>query len=115
MKPLLAVSLLFSASGIAIAQQGTESATAKPAVIKGSGCVSKAVETSCLVLKDAKSGELYNLLFADHAPAPDTAIRFRATERQGMTTCMQGKSINVTGWKLAKDMKCPPRQSDTDH
>ena len=115
MKPLFAVCLLSVFCGMTLAQQASESTSAKPAAIQGSGCVSKAIESSCLVLKDAKTGELYNLLFSDQAPAPDTAIRFKATEHQGMTTCMQGKAVNVTGWKRLKDMKCPPSPSDTAH
>lgn len=115
MKPFLAVCFLSLGSGVTLAQQPSESTSAKPAAIQGSGCVSKAVESSCLVLKDAKTGDLYNLLFADHAPAPDTAIRFKATEHQGMTTCMQGKAVNVTGWKRVNGMKCPPAPSDKAH
>jgi hypothetical protein len=113
MKQLLAVSLLL-ASEFAFAQQETDSAT-KPAVIQGSGCVSKAVESSCLVLKDATTGDLYNLLFSDHPPTADTAIRFKGTEHQCMTTCMQGKAVNVTKWKRVKGMKCPPAPSDAAH
>jgi hypothetical protein len=115
MKSLLAMSLLLLVQGMTLAQQGAESASPKPALIQGSGCVSKAVESSCLVLKDAKTGEIYNLLFADHSPAPDTAIRFRATEHHGMTTCMQGKAVNVTGWKRLKGMKCPAAPAGAVH
>jgi hypothetical protein len=76
MKPLLAMSLLLLVQGMTLAQQSAESASPKPALIQGSGCVSKAVESSCLVLKDAKTGETYNLLFADHSPPPSPA-RYR--------------------------------------
>jgi len=96
------------------AQQPSQSETTKPAVIRGSGCVSKGVETGCLVLKDTKTGESYNLMLADHAPAPGTAIRFQATPHQGMTTCMQGKAVNVTKWKKLKDVKCPP-EAEAQH
>jgi len=89
------------------AQQPSHSETTKPAVIRGSGCVSKGVETSCLVLKDTKTGDSYNLMFGDHAASPGTAIRFQATPHEGMTTCMQGKAVNVSKWKKLKDVKCP--------
>jgi hypothetical protein len=107
MKTLAATFLLLTAW--ATAQQSSESPASKPAVIRGSGCIAKAVETSCLVLKDSKTGELYNLFFVDQdrAPASGTAIRFQATEHQGMTTCMQGKAVNVSKWKTLKDAKCP--------
>ncbi len=82
------------------AQQGT-GASSKPFVIQGSGCVESAVESSCLVER-FEDRATYNLLFADHLPAAGTAIRFKGTEHQGMTTCLQGKPVNVTSWKRVK-------------
>lgn len=115
MKPLFAAALLMLSAEVICAQQGSAPASSKPAVIQGSGCVEKAVESSCLVLKDSKTGETYNLMFGDHPPAAGTAIRFKATEHQGMTTCMQGKAVNVTKWKRVKSEKCPPAPAETAH
>jgi hypothetical protein len=109
---LILATLLVTALGIA--QQPAQPQPATPPVIRGSGCVTKAVESNCLVLNDSKSGETYNLLFADHAPAPGSAIRFQATAHQGMTTCMQGKAVNVVKWKALKDVKCPS-ETETQH
>ena len=106
MKQLLLPTLLLSALGFA--QQ-----TAKPVVIQGSGCVSRAVESNCLVLKDSKAAEMYNLLFAENPPPPGTAIRFKGTEHQGMTTCMQGKAVNVSSWKRLKNEKCSTASAET--
>jgi hypothetical protein len=80
----------------------------KPKTIQGSGCLEKAVESSCHVLTDSKTGEIYNLLFSAKIPKNGTAIWFKGTEHQGMTTCMQGKPVNVTKWKKEKGIKCPP-------
>jgi hypothetical protein len=79
-----------------------------PKSIQGSGCVEKAVESSCHVLTDSKTGEIYNLLFAGKIPKNGTAIWFKGTGHQGMTTCMQGKPVNVKKWKKEKGIKCPP-------
>ncbi len=81
--------------------------------IHGSGCVEKAVETSCHVVTDSKTGETYNLLFSGKVPKAGTAIRFKGTAHQGMTTCMQGKPVNVTSWKKEKGIKCPPAAAPT--
>jgi len=70
--------------------------------------VEKAVETSCRVLIDSKTGDTYNLLFSGKAPKAGTAIRFKGTAHKGMTTCMQGKPVSVTSWKKEKGIKCPP-------
>ena len=109
------VGLLLLSALQAFAQHGTESASSKSGLVQASGCVSKAVESSCLVLKDSKTGVLYNLLFVAHAASAGTAIRFQGTEHQGMTTCMQGKAVNVTKWKRIKGEKCPATQPETAH
>lgn len=113
MKKVLAVVLLVSSCAAAGAQSG-HSSSAK--MIKGSGCVENAVESSCHVLLDTKTGETYNLLFSGKAPKSGTAIWFKGTAHQGMTTCMQGKPVNVTKWKKEKDIKCPPpAKPETNH
>ena len=82
--------------------------------IKGSGCVENAVETSCHVLLDAKTGETFNLFFSGKAPKSGTAIWFKGTAHTGMTTCMQGKPVNVGTWKKEKGIKCPPPPTKTE-
>ena len=94
-------------ASLAVASAQSEHSSSSK-TIKGSGCVEKAVETSCQVLLDAKTGETYNLLFSGNAPKSGTAISFKGTEHKGMTTCMQGKPVNVSKWKKEKGIKCPP-------
>jgi len=98
-------SLILISCAIAVGQTSNRHATR---TIQGSGCVENAVETSCHVLIDSKTGDTYNLLFSAKAPKPGTAIRFKATAHHGMSTCMQGKPVNVTSWKKEKGIKCPP-------
>ena len=99
--------LFLSFCAVATGQTSNHSA-AKGGGIQGSGCLEKAVETSCHVLIDAKTGDTYSLLFGGKVPKTGTAIRFKGAPHHGMTTCMQGKPVNVTSWKKEKGIKCPP-------
>ena len=105
MKKILVV-VWFLASFAAASAQSQQSPSSK--TIKGSGCVENAVETSCHVLLDAKTGDTFNLFFSGKAPKSGTAIWFKGTAHNGMTTCMQGKPVTVTKWKKEKGIKCPP-------
>ena len=106
MKRAVPIAVL-SFTGLAVAQQASQSQPIAPPPIRASGCVTKAVESDCLVLTDSKTGQVYNLIFAHSAPVPGIAIKFKATEHQGMTTCMKGKAVNVTEWNPLKNKKCP--------
>lgn len=103
---LTLIIVILTLSGAGLAQQSSESQTKSLTRIQGSGCLTKAVESSCLVLTDPKTGKVYNLIFTDHPPAAGTAIKFVASEHQGMTTCMQGIAVNVSKWKPLKNTKC---------
>lgn len=81
-------------AGVAAGQKKHEAAAAGKTVT-GSGCVEAGVEAGCLVLKDEKSGTLYNLFFKSNPPAINTAIRFSGTVHDGPTTCMQGIAVDV--------------------
>ena len=80
--------------------------TSKP--VNGSGCVEQAIENSCHVIIDSKTGELYSLLFPAKAPRSGTAIEFSGTKQAGATSCRQGKPVKVSTWKKEKGIKCPP-------
>ena len=113
MKKILVVVLLVG-SCAAASTQTQHSSNSK--TVTGSGCVENAVETSCHVLLDAQTGETYNLLFSGKVPKAGTAIWFKGSAHQGMTTCMQGKPVNVTKWKKEKGIKCPPpAKPETTH
>jgi hypothetical protein len=82
-------------AGIAAGQtkQGKSAPAAK--TVTGSGCVEAGVEAGCLVLKDTKTGTLFNLFFQGTPPAINTAIRFTGTLHEGPTTCQQGTPVDV--------------------
>ena len=92
---------------VAIGQTSHHHAT-KSTAIQASGCVEHAVEKSCRVLIDSKTGDIFNLFFSAKVPKSGTAIRFKATAHQGMNSCMQGKPVIVRSWKKEKGIKCPP-------
>jgi hypothetical protein len=76
--------------------------------VKGSGCIENAVENSCHVVIDSKTGELYSLLFSAKAPKSGTAITFKGTAHKGATACTPGKPVTVSKWKKEEGIKCPP-------
>ena len=79
--------------------------------IQGSGCVESGVEANCIVLKDKKTGELYNLYFEpDKAPKIGAGISFQGRARDGATICMQGKPVRVQKW-AANDNVCQSPKS----
>jgi hypothetical protein len=80
----------------------------KPAPIHGQGCVTAGVEAGCLVVRDLKSGRLFNLLFRGIQPAAGQGIEFDALPHQGPSTCMQGTALDVTDWARKDTLKCKP-------
>ncbi|MGB8259834.1 MAG: hypothetical protein WCE75_05770 [Terracidiphilus sp.] len=78
----------------------------KPNEVHGSGCVQAGVEARCLVLRDLKSGKLYNLLVADPRPAVGDAIAFTGAPFDGATYCMQGEPVKVTHWERDATLQC---------
>lgn len=99
---ILLIALL--SAGIAAGQKKPKAAEAGK-TITGSGCVEAGVEAGCLVLKDQKTGTLYNLLFKSNPPAINTAIRFTGTSHEGPTTCQQGTPVDVSKFTVLK-MQC---------
>jgi len=99
--------LTFMFTTLALGQAGKpKPASPLAKTITGSGCVEAGVEAGCLVLKDSKTHDLYNLFFAGKPPAINTAIRFTGTAHQGPTTCMQGTPVNVKKFTVLR-MHCP--------
>jgi hypothetical protein len=107
----IAVAALLLA-GVAAGQKKSKS-KAEPAgkTITASGCVEAGVEAGCLVLKDSKTGTLYNLFFKSNPPEINTAIRFTGTQHDGPTTCMQGTPVDVKTFTKLK-MHCPAASTE---
>ena len=85
---------------------GSASPAPEATEIHAQGCVEAGVENRCLVLKDAKSGKLYNLLIKEPRPAIGAGINFTGTPYEGVTTCMQGAPVTVTKWARNDSLKC---------
>jgi len=94
---------------------GTATAEAGPAPetkqVTGQGCVEAGVEAQCLVVKDVKSGVLYNLRIKGTQPLVGMGIEFTGVPFDGMTICMQGTPLNVTKWARVESLKCVPGQA----
>ena len=77
----------------------------KPPQIRGEGCVEPGVEARCLVVKDVRSGVLFNLFVKGVQPEIGSGIDFAGVPHRGMTTCTQGTAVDVMNW-VHKDLKC---------
>jgi hypothetical protein len=82
--------------------------------VRALGCVEPGVEARCLIVKDVKSGKLYNVFIKEPRPAIGDGIEFSAVPYDGATYCMQGIAVQVIGWKRKDGLKCSqgekPRQ-----
>jgi hypothetical protein len=96
---LAAIALLGVLLTAAAAAQG-------PKPVKGQGCVAAGVEDKCLVVKDVKTGVLYNLFFKGTKPEAGTGIEFTGVPSNMMTICMQGKPLEVSNWSRVDSLKC---------
>jgi hypothetical protein len=77
----------------------------KPPPFRGEGCVEPGIETRCLVVKDVRSGALFNLFVKGVQPEIGSGIEFIGTLHHGMSTCMQGTAVDVVTW-AHRDLKC---------
>ena len=80
----------------------------EPKQVRAEGCVEAGVEMRCLVLKDVKSGKLYNLLVNEPRPNIGDGIEFTGVPFEGATYCMQGIAVKVTDWARKDSLKCSP-------
>lgn len=80
-------------------------------VIRGEGCVQAGVQPHCLVLRDVKTGHLYNLLFKLDRPPVGMGIEFNGVLRPGPNVCMQGTAVDVGEWDHKGSIKCAPGQA----
>ena len=95
MKPLgIAVLAAFAASSPGQAPKP------KPELreIRAIGCVRKAVEAGCLLLKTLDGKTTY-VIFAATPPKPGIVISIEGKPHEGPTACMQGTPIDVTDWE----------------
>ncbi len=79
--------------------------------IHGEGCVKAGVQAHCIVLRDLKTGHLYDLLFKGDRPPVGLGIEFTGVLHHGATACMQGTPVDVTKWAHKASIKCAPGQA----
>ena len=100
---LLIVAVMILAGTAAVSGAGP---ALEPKQVRAEGCVEAGVEMRCLVLKDMKSGKLYNLLVKEPRPNIGDGIEFTGVPFEGVTYCMQGIAVKVTDWKRKDSLKC---------
>ena len=85
----------------------------KPAVqMRGLGCVEAGIDANCLIVKDLKSGNLYNLFVKGIRPAVGDGIEFVGVPHQGPSMCMQGVAVDVIGWSRKDSIRCKPAHAN---
>lgn len=82
-----------------------------PAQIHLQGCVERGIQPHCLVMKDLRTGRLYNLLFKDMQPAAGYGIEAVAEPASAPGACMQGTPVNVLSWAHKSTLRCSPGPS----
>src|SRR5208337_4812081 len=82
--------------------------------VQAEGCVQPGIEASCLMVKDVKSGKLYNVRIKRPRPEIGAGIELTGVLHDGPTTCMQGIAVDVTTWARKDYLHCskgePPRE-----
>ena len=101
-----AMALLAAAAAASAGQAPEPKPEAKP--VHGQGCVEAGVEMRCLVVKDLKSGILYNLIMKGTRPDIGIGIDFTGVPFDGMSYCMQGILLEISNWTPDTALKCAP-------
>ncbi len=79
--------------------------------VHAQGCVQAGVEARCLMVKDLRSGKLYNVLFKGLLPSVGERIEFTGILHNGISMCMQGIPVEVTQWAHKEALKCTPGEA----
>jgi hypothetical protein len=81
-------------------------AASKTDQVRVEGCVEAGVEAGCLIVKDVKSGKLYNLRIEGPRPQVGQGIDFVGVPFDGLTICMQGVVLDVINWSPKESLQC---------
>ena len=74
--------------------------------VRAEGCVEAGVEAGCLMVKDVKSGRLYNVMIKGPRPQVGDGIEFIGVPHDGLTYCMQGIALEVINWAPKQSLQC---------
>lgn len=102
------LTLALAAATLACAVPGLAAQPQKPEEVHAQGCVEPGIQPHCLMMKDLKSGKLYNLLFKEMAPAVGDGIEVVGVLHSGPTACMQGVPLDVASWTHRNSLRCKP-------
>jgi hypothetical protein len=78
----------------------------KAARVHGEGCVAPGAETRCVLVRNPKTGVVFNLLIKGMQPEIGSGIEFTGVPHHSITTCMQGTAIDVESWSRKDGLKC---------
>jgi hypothetical protein len=74
--------------------------------VHAEGCVEAGVEVGCLMVKDVKSGSLYNIMIKGSRPQVGDGIDFIGVPFNGVSICMQGIALEVIQWAPKESLQC---------
>ena len=86
---------------------GLPSAGAADQTVSVLGCVSRGVESGCLVIKDRQTGRTYQINAANPRPDPgqNLVVQLQGKVTPGFDSCMQGPILTGITWSYTK-MRC---------
>lgn len=96
--------LIFLLAGVTASPATAQNRKREIREMKATGCVRKAVEGGCLLLRTLDGKTTYNI-FATPQPEPGIVITIEGKQHSGPTACMQGIPIDVTKWEATGE-KC---------
>ncbi len=74
--------------------------------VHAEGCVEAGVEAGCMMVKDVKSGSLYNIMIKGPRPQVGDGIDFVGVPFDGVSICMQGIALKVIEWAPKESLQC---------
>jgi hypothetical protein len=98
---VVSLGLMAPAAQILVAQNAPKAE--KPGAISGAGCVEAGVEAGCLVLRDTKTGTLYNLFVTGKKPPVGTGIRVQRNGSRWTDDVHAGKARQRQRKRLETD------------
>ena len=98
--------LAMALAGAGVCAGGQEAQPAQQDEIHAIGCVEKGVEAGCLLLKDAATSKVYQLLVRGSRPEAGMGIEVAGSRFRGVTSCMQGLPVAVRRWSRSEGQQC---------
>ncbi len=102
----IALACVLAAAGVARLDAAPQDTKQDAKKVQGAGCVEAGVEAGCLIVKDIKSGKVFNILVKDPRPHAGEGIDFTGTLFEGVTMCMQGTAVQVDHCERDQTLKC---------